>query len=72
MEVNLQEALTILKRKIDHGKEVINENRLENAKPEKEMASDKNDVAKNLMARELGEMGLTPQAISRLLNLKNQ
>ena len=65
MEVDLQETLTIPEREIDH------ENELENVKPEKEMALSKNDMAKDLMARELSEMGLTPQAISRMLNMKN-
>lgn len=65
MEVDLQETLTIPEREVGH------ENKLKNMNPEKEMPSDKNDVAKDLMARELSKMGLTPQAISRLLNLKN-
>ena len=53
-------------------REMIHEKSSENVNQATEMAPGKNDMTKDLMARELNEMGLAPQAISRLLNLKNQ
>jgi len=61
----LQETLTTPGRELDTKKV------LDNVEPEKEMATDKNNTAKKQMATELREMGLTPKAITRLLNLND-